>query len=78
MTTVKLYQIDSLAISEGIYKLVRRIEAIAETISETLKTWSRRSADRRRLAQMNDRMLTDIGLTRGQVTFEANKFFWQS
>jgi len=78
MTTVRMHHIlDDLAISEALYKVVRSIEGAAATVSKTLKTWSVRSQDRRHLAQMNDRLLADIGLSRSDIAIEVNKFFWQ-
>ncbi len=78
MTTMKIHHIvDDLAISEGLYSLVRRIEEASNKVSKVLKVWSARSTDRRQLAMMNERMLTDIGLNRADVAAEVNKYFWQ-
>jgi len=78
MTTLKMHNIvDDLAISEGTYSLVRRVEEAANKVATTFKTWSSRSEDRRQLAQMGDRMLADIGLNRIDVAIETNKYFWQ-
>ncbi len=78
MTTMKLHHIvDDLAISEGLYSLVRRIEEATNKASNTLKVWSARSSDRRQLAMMNDRMLADIGLSRADIAVETKKYFWQ-
>ncbi|MCP4429449.1 MAG: DUF1127 domain-containing protein [Gammaproteobacteria bacterium] len=78
MTTMKMHHIvDDLAISEGIYGLVGRIERAAAIVSKTLKVWAVRSKDRRQLAGLSDRMLADIGLNRVDVSVEINKFFWQ-
>ena len=78
MTTMKMHQIvDDLAISEGVYGLVSRIEHAAAAASKTLKVWSERSRERRQLAGLSDRMLADIGLSRIEVSVEADKFFWQ-
>lgn len=38
--------------------------------------WRRRSHDRRRLMEMNDRELKDIGVTRYDAFQEARKPFW--
>ncbi|MCP4492717.1 MAG: DUF1127 domain-containing protein [Gammaproteobacteria bacterium] len=78
MTTLNLHHIvDDLGISEGLYGLIRRIEEASATVSTTLKTWAARSNDRRQLAQMNDRLLADIGLTRIDIAPEISKYFWQ-
>ena len=78
MTTLKMHNIvDDLAISEGTYSLVRRIEEALKKVSMTVGTWATRSKDRNQLAQMSDHMLTDIGLNRVDIAIEVNKFFWQ-
>src|SRR5690348_5980055 len=43
----------------------------------TLRVWRRRSRDRSRLAELDDRMLKDIGLTRTDAEFLINKPFWR-
>ncbi|HYD97833.1 MAG TPA: DUF1127 domain-containing protein [Alphaproteobacteria bacterium] len=42
-----------------------------------IATWRERSQGRRALAQLDDALLRDIGVTRAQVEFEAGKPFWQ-
>lgn len=69
---------DELVISTALYGFMHSIEAAAVKVQNTLATWASRSADRRQLAQMSDRMLLDIGLTRIDVAAETNKYFWQS
>jgi uncharacterized protein YjiS (DUF1127 family) len=41
-----------------------------------LATWQRRSRARHELEQMDEHLLTDVGLTRDQVLQEAAKPFW--
>ena len=43
----------------------------------TLREWRRRSRERGELAQLDDRMLKDIGLTRADAEFLSNKPFWR-
>jgi uncharacterized protein YjiS (DUF1127 family) len=43
----------------------------------TLREWRRRSRDRAQLTVLDDRMLRDIGLTRSDAEFLANKPFWR-
>ena len=43
----------------------------------TLRTWRWRLRERAQLARLDDRMLQDIGLTRGEREFLANKPFWR-
>ena len=40
-------------------------------------TWRQRAHARRELAQLDLHSLRDLGLTAGQVMFEANKPFWR-
>jgi len=42
-----------------------------------LREWCRRSRERTQLASLDDRMLRDIGVTRGEVLAEINKPFWR-
>ncbi|MEO1090333.1 MAG: DUF1127 domain-containing protein [Pseudomonadota bacterium] len=41
-----------------------------------VRTWYIRSKQRRALAELDDRMLRDLGLTRHDVLKEAAKPFW--
>jgi uncharacterized protein YjiS (DUF1127 family) len=41
-----------------------------------IRTWFQRSRQRRSLAELDDRMLRDIGVTRSQAEREAAKPFW--
>jgi len=47
-------------------------------ISETLHLWRERWDERRRLAELTDRDLHDVGLSRGDIYFEAEKPFWRA
>ncbi|OAN47867.1 hypothetical protein A6A05_03310 [Magnetospirillum moscoviense] len=44
---------------------------------DMLLTWIERSAQRRALARLDYRMMTDLGLNRAQVEAEAAKPFWK-
>ena len=78
MTTVRLHQfVEDNDISAALYGMVQRIEAATKKVTMTLSTWGSRIEDRRQLSLMNDRLLTDIGLTRAQVSVEVDKYFWQ-
>jgi uncharacterized protein YjiS (DUF1127 family) len=41
-----------------------------------IRTWFERSRQRRALAELDDRLLDDIGLTRSKAQREAAKPFW--
>jgi len=78
MTTVRLHQfVEDNDISSALYSMVQRIEVAAKKVNATFSTWGSRIEDRRQLSLMNDRLLTDIGLTRAQVSVEVDKYFWQ-
>lgn len=44
---------------------------------EVLLQWQERATQRRRLGQLSDRMLRDIGLDRADVGREIDKPFWR-
>jgi len=43
----------------------------------TLRQWRRRAQERRQLFGLSDLMLQDIGITRADAEFLANKPFWK-
>jgi uncharacterized protein YjiS (DUF1127 family) len=43
----------------------------------TLREWRRRSREREKLASLDERMLSDIGLTRAEAEFLSHKPFWR-
>lgn len=43
-----------------------------------VQTWLRRSRGRDDLAELDEHLLRDIGLTRSEVENERSKFFWQA
>jgi uncharacterized protein YjiS (DUF1127 family) len=80
MSTLKVkhfHLIEDLDIAALTFAAVERIEGFAATVNRGIKLWVRRSNERRLLAQMNQHMLDDIGLTVAEVEREASKFFWQ-
>jgi len=46
-------------------------------VAATLREWRRRAHDRTELARLDNRMLQDIGLSRGDAEFLINKPFWR-
>lgn len=44
---------------------------------QTMKQWSQRSRARRHLAELDEHILHDIGLTPSQVRRETSKAFWE-
>jgi uncharacterized protein YjiS (DUF1127 family) len=47
-------------------------------LSCLLDSWSERHRQRRALLQLNDYMLKDIGINRGEAYREGRKPFWRS
>jgi uncharacterized protein YjiS (DUF1127 family) len=43
---------------------------------DTLLVWQDRARERRHLAALDDRLLRDMGITRGTVASEVEKPFW--
>lgn len=56
--------------------LVRALASAAGRCGAWIRAAARRSAGRRALALLNDRLLRDIGLTRAEAEMEAGKPFW--
>lgn len=46
-------------------------------VIETLLLWQTRAMQRRRLQELDDRLLRDVGLSRADVEHEAAKPFWR-
>lgn len=51
--------------------------SLVGSIVATLRVWRSRSAARRELASLDERMIRDIGLDRGTVDYEASQSFWR-
>lgn len=49
---------------------------IAMLLLDLLSLWFERARQRRQLHALDENMLKDIGLTRADVEFEAQKHFW--
>ena len=60
-------------LEDGKQLMVREIARVTATV----KTWAMRSRSRRQLAELDDFLLDDIGLTKTQVARESDKPFWQ-
>ena len=45
---------------------------------ETLLVWQERVSERRRLGQMDDRLLKDMGISRADAEREASVPFWRA
>jgi uncharacterized protein YjiS (DUF1127 family) len=47
-------------------------------LGDTFHTWRDRVRQRRELAQWSDRDLHDVGLSRSDIAYEADKPFWRA
>ena len=57
-------------------EFARALQRFATNIFTTVLDWQERARQRRRLSDLDDRMLKDIGLTRADVSREVGKPFW--
>jgi uncharacterized protein YjiS (DUF1127 family) len=80
MSTLKAKQfhfVDDMDIAAKTLAAVDHVEGFSAKAGNVIRTWIRRSNDRRALTQMNEHLLNDIGLTRFDVNLETDKHFWQ-
>ena len=54
-----------------------RLELYIEEKLKAFKEWKDQIVYQRNLSRLNDRLLEDIGLARGDVKIEANRLFWR-
>ncbi len=55
----------------------RRLWRFAGRAVATVREWRRRGRERALLAQLDERMLRDIGLSRAEAEYMINKPFWR-
>jgi uncharacterized protein YjiS (DUF1127 family) len=75
MTVIPLHEIGASRV--GSRRARYAPPSVAQRVLWTLREWRRRARDRSQLAQLDDRMLRDIGLTRADAEFLSNKPFWR-
>ena len=63
--------------SRGAGRAWRHPIALIGPAGDLMALWCERARQRRALAQLDDRLLHDIGLTRNQAAGEAGKPFWR-
>lgn len=64
----------------GMLRRRAAVEALgdaAHSVRAVLRQWRRRRRERDELARLDARTLADIGLSRAQADFLANKPFWR-
>ena len=59
-------------------RLARRRRPAVERLARLLERWAARAAQRRRLADLPDVRLRDLGLSRAAAQEEAGKPFWRA
>jgi len=57
--------------------LGRRLAGIHRALAARLRTWRARARARRELRELDGAILRDIGLSRTQANFDADKPFWR-
>ncbi len=53
------------------------VMATVSAVGQLFATWRRRTRERHQLADLDHRTIRDIGLSPGEIQFEANKPFWR-
>ena len=61
----------------GLRQSVMRAGHIALRVSNLIDAWADRRRQRRALLELNDHMLKDIGIGRGEAWQEGRKPFWR-
>ncbi|MEE8498975.1 MAG: DUF1127 domain-containing protein [Kiloniellales bacterium] len=59
-------------------RTVHAVTALPRRLWLLLLTWCARAAQRRALAALDHRLLSDAGLTRDQAAAESRKPFWRA
>jgi uncharacterized protein YjiS (DUF1127 family) len=54
------------------------VVAVLDRLFEAPFVWAERAAERRQLAELDDHLLRDIGLTRADVDAVSTKPFWRA
>jgi uncharacterized protein YjiS (DUF1127 family) len=47
-------------------------------LADTVLLWHKRARDRRLMSELDDRLLGDIGISRGDAIHEMDKPFWRA
>lgn len=76
-TILKTSDMGYVPASEAGPSAVQQAPGFLSRALDTLAEWHERARQRRRLMELDDRLLKDIGLTRADVARETSKPFWQ-
>lgn len=58
--------------------LVLRVDAALGRLADQVEIWRERTAERRRLAGLGERMRHDLALSASRIDAESRKPFWRS
>ncbi|MDP2332016.1 MAG: DUF1127 domain-containing protein [Reyranella sp.] len=59
------------------YRAEVPVMATVSAVGQLFAIWRRRARERHQLAELDPRAMRDIGLSPGEIQFEANKPFWR-
>jgi uncharacterized protein YjiS (DUF1127 family) len=57
---------------------LKGLSALIVKATDTVLDWQDRARQRRRLGEMDDHLLRDIGLSRADLEYESSKPFWRA
>jgi uncharacterized protein YjiS (DUF1127 family) len=57
---------------------LKGLSALIVKVTDTVLDWQDRACQRRRLGEMDDHLLRDIGLSRADLEYESSKPFWRA
>ncbi len=77
MTAIPLQPCRERSAAPGRRVALDALDDATQAVLATVREWRRRSLGRRQLAGLDERTLADIGLTRSDAEFLANKPFWR-
>jgi uncharacterized protein YjiS (DUF1127 family) len=71
------YEEQERRVESTLQQLANRWLPSLSNMALTARLWLQRSRTRRRLAELDDHELSDIGIGRGQAWYESEKPFWR-
>ncbi len=79
MTNVQCSALQSPAVgaSRSAHDVIARLARLPLAVLKTLLVWQERDRQRRHLAALDDRLLSDIGISRADAAREAAVPFWR-
>ena len=79
MTYVRCHEMtqSSVRASELAQDFIGRLLRLPAALFETLLIWQERANQRQHLASLDDRLLSDVGISRAAADAEVRKPFWR-